>query len=60
MMPEYRASLIGENGQVLRSVQLVCPDDATATAYARQLVDGLAIELWQGDRQVGKFFDRHD
>ena len=57
-MPEYRACLIGEDGCVLRSVQLVCPDDKTAKEYARQLVDGLAIELWQGDRRVGKFIDR--
>lgn len=54
-MPEYRASLIGEDGQVLRSVQLVCPDDETAREYAKQLVDGRAVELWQGDRWVGKF-----
>lgn len=59
-MPEYRASLIGEDGRVLRSVQLVCPDDETAKEYARQLVDGLAIELWQGDRQVGTFMSRQD
>lgn len=59
-MPEYRASLIGEDGRVQRSVQLVCPDDETAKEYARQLVDGLAIELWQGDRQVGTFMSRQD
>jgi hypothetical protein len=54
-MPEYRACLISENGNVTRSIQLVCPDDETAKEYARQLVDGHAIELWEGDRPVGKF-----
>jgi hypothetical protein len=54
-MPEYRASLVSEDGSVLRSVLLVCPNDEIAEEYARQLVDGHAIELWQGERRVGKF-----
>jgi hypothetical protein len=54
-MPEYRACLVSEDGSVLRSVLLVCPDDEVAKEYARQLVDGHAIELWQGERRVGKF-----
>ena len=57
-MPEYRACLVSENGTVLRSVLLVCPDDEVAKEYARQLVDGHAIELWQGERQVGRFISR--
>lgn len=58
-MPEYRASLVSDDGSVLRSVLLVCPDDKFAKEYARQLVDGHAIELWQGERRVGKFARRH-
>jgi len=54
-MPEYRASLVSEDGSVLRSVLLVCPNDEIAEEYARQLVDGHAIELWHGERRVGKF-----
>jgi hypothetical protein len=54
-MPEYLACLMTENGGVLRSVRLVCPDDDTAREYARQLADGHAIELWQGERQIEKF-----
>jgi len=57
-MPEYRACLVSESGTVLRSVLLVCPDDEVAKEYARQLVDGHAIELWQGERQVGRFISR--
>jgi hypothetical protein len=59
-MPQYRACLIGEDGSVLRSLQLVCPDDETAQEYARQLVDGHAIELWDGERPVGKFMKQRD
>jgi hypothetical protein len=57
-MPEYRACHVSEDGSVLRSVLLVCPDDEVAKVYARQLVDGHAIELWQGERRVGKFIAR--
>jgi hypothetical protein len=57
-MPEYLAHLMNNDGSVLRSVQLVCPDDDTAKEYARQLADGHAIELWHGERQIGKFIRR--
>jgi hypothetical protein len=57
-MPEYLACLTTEDGSVVRSVRLVCPDDDTAKEYARQLADGHAIELWQGERQVGRFTRR--
>jgi hypothetical protein len=58
-MPEYRACLVNEDGTVVRSVQLVCPDDDTAKQYASQLADGHAIELWQGERQIGRFIRRN-
>ena len=57
-MREYLACLTNEDGSVVRSVRLVCPDDDTAKEYARQLADGHAIELWQGERQVGRFTRR--
>jgi hypothetical protein len=57
-MPEYRACLMNDDGSVLRSVQLLCPDDDTAKEYARQLVDGHAIELWRGEIRVERFMKR--
>jgi len=57
-MPEYRACLMDEDGSVLRSVQLVCPDDDTAKEYARQLADGHLIELWKGEHRIGSFIKR--
>jgi hypothetical protein len=39
-------------------VRLVCPDDDTAKEYARQLTDGHATELWQGEKQIGRFTRR--
>ena len=54
-MAEYRAYFIGTDGRFLRAVELVCPDDDVAKEYARQLVDGHDVELWQGDRKIEAF-----
>jgi hypothetical protein len=54
-MAEYRAYIIGVDGHFVRAVELICPDDDTAKECAKQLVDGLDIELWQGDRRIAKF-----
>ena len=54
-MAEYRAFIIGIDGLFLRAIELVCPDDDSATEYAKQLVDGHDIELWQRDRKITAF-----
>jgi hypothetical protein len=54
-MAEYRAYIVGEDGHFVRAVQLVCPDDETAKEYAKQLVDGHDVELWQLERLIAKF-----
>lgn len=54
-MPGYRAYIIGIDGRFLRAIELVCPDDDTAKQYAKQLVDGHDVELWQGDRKIELF-----
>jgi hypothetical protein len=59
-MAEYRAYIIGADGHFLRAVQLVCPDDDTARKYAKQLVDGYDVELWDGARKVDEFKHTHE
>jgi hypothetical protein len=54
-MPDYRAYLIGSDGRFCKSIALDLPDEATAIAAAKQLVDGHDVELWQRDRKIGKF-----
>jgi hypothetical protein len=49
-MAEYRAYVIGEDGRVRSSRGFVCDDDADATVWAKQLVDGHDTELWSGER----------
>jgi hypothetical protein len=51
-MVEYRAYIIGSDGQFYRSVSLDCADDTAAVEQAKQLLDGHDIELWQLDRKV--------
>jgi len=46
---------VDEDGHISRAIELVFPDDETAKKYARQLVDGHDVELWQGDRQIATF-----
>jgi hypothetical protein len=54
-MGQYRAYIIGSDGHFIRSVDLVCPDDETAEEYAKQLVDGHDVELWQQGRKLAEF-----
>jgi hypothetical protein len=51
----YRTYLIGSNGHILRSVDVVCKNDAAAKEKAEQLVDGHDVELWQQERKVALF-----
>jgi hypothetical protein len=59
-MAGYRAYIIGTDGRFLRAIELACPDDETAKEYAKQLVDGHDIELWQGDRKIEAFKHTHE
>ena len=51
-MPEYRAYIIGGDGDIAGFEPIVSPDDAGAIRQARQLVNGYAVELWSGPRLV--------
>jgi hypothetical protein len=54
-MAEYRAYIVGMDGRIVRAVDLICPDDDTAKEYAKNLVDGHDVELWQNHRKIAKF-----
>jgi hypothetical protein len=59
-MAGYRAYIIGIDGRFLRAIEIVCRDDETAKEYAKQLVDGHDVELWQGDRKIEAFRHIHE
>ena len=54
-MPGYYAYLIGADGRFSKRVAIVCDDDEEAKRFARQLVDGHAIELWHEARKIATF-----
>jgi hypothetical protein len=51
-MSEYRAYVVGKDGDVASFRAFVCDSDANATVWAKQLVECNDIELWSGDRFV--------
>jgi hypothetical protein len=59
MAIEYKAYAIGPDGSITLRIDLVCEDDESARERARQLVDACPIELWQGERFLGRFDPSH-
>ena len=51
-MSQYRAYIIGSDGEFLNSVSLECADDEIAVKRTKQLVGGHHIELWQYTRKI--------
>lgn len=55
-MPDYRIYFIKPGGRLAGPPKVIsCNDDDEAKTVARQFVDGLDIELWEGARVVAKF-----
>lgn len=51
-MAEYRAYLVGDDDHFKSVRVLDCPDDATAIAEAKKMLDGADIELWRRDQMI--------
>lgn len=50
-MPEYRFYYLEQDGRVVCSrANPILDDDATAVAHAEKLIDGEAVEVWEGQR----------
>lgn len=54
-MEGYRAYIIGADGHVQNRVDLICDDESAAIRFAKHLVEGHDVELWQLDRLVETF-----
>jgi hypothetical protein len=52
---EYRVYVIGADDHIQHRIDLVCDDDDAARARARRLVEDRPVELWHGDRLLGRF-----
>jgi hypothetical protein len=56
-MRDYRAYILGIDGhRFLKAAGFLSahPDDTTAIAAAKQLIDGHDVELWDGSRLVAR------
>jgi hypothetical protein len=51
-MPDCRAYILRPDGHIQYRVDLSCRDEAHARDRAKALVDGLDVELWEGDRMI--------
>ncbi len=52
-MNDYRAYVIGKNGQTLQRHDFQSENDAAALEHSRQYLTDKDVEVWQLDRVVG-------
>jgi hypothetical protein len=43
---------LGEDGHIVRRTEIYCLDDEAALERAKNLAEGHAVELWEGDRVI--------
>jgi hypothetical protein len=56
-MPGYRAFEIDKSGHIASlPAYLNCNDDKEAIGFVETMIDGRAIELWEGPRFVTKVY----
>ncbi|GMO10799.1 hypothetical protein CO683_40330 [Bradyrhizobium ottawaense] len=54
-MSNFRAYIIDAEGHIKLRVDLEVPNESAAKDKARQLVDGHAVELWDGAKKLDRF-----
>ena len=59
LLPRYRINFLNPNGTIFRTKVLEALNDDDATQAARRLMDGRALDLWEGVRFI-EFFPRID
>jgi hypothetical protein len=53
---EYRFYILDAHGTLKgRAGRLHFPDDGAAIKHAEKMIGGHFVELWQGERRVGRF-----
>ena len=56
---EYRAYILNWDGHIKSRIDLLCLNEEDARERAQQLVDGAAVELWEGPRRIARFDPQH-
>jgi hypothetical protein len=52
---DYRVYLLNDKGHILNDAAIVANDDAQAIEAAKKIVRARNVELWDGERLVGRF-----
>ena len=54
-MAHYRAYIIGNDGRVVKAIDLLQDNDEMAGQAAKRLVERHDVEVWQRERKVAAF-----
>ncbi|WP_439923509.1 hypothetical protein [Nitrobacter sp. JJSN] len=54
-MTDYRAYILNDKGHIQGDTLIVSADDAQAIDAAKKIVGARNVELWEGERLVGRF-----
>ena len=54
-MTRYRVYFLNSEGHFTGGQDIVAPDDTEAVKKTRQLLDRQDLELWNGERLIGRF-----
>jgi hypothetical protein len=54
LMAEYRVYTVGTDGHFVKFRGFVCDSDESALVWARQWMDGAAVEVWSGERFIAR------
>ena len=54
-MTDYRVYILTDRGHIMTSVDIAQANDAQAIEAAKKIVGARNVELWDGERLVGRF-----
>ena len=54
-LKEYKVYVLGMDGHIFDRIDIACENEEAAKERAKQLVDGQAVELWEGARRIARF-----
>ena len=54
-MTDYRVYILNDKGHIQSDTVIVSADDAQAIEAAKKIVGARNVELWDGERLVGRF-----
>lgn len=54
-MTDYRVYILNDKGHIQGDTSIVSADDAQAIEAAKKIVGARNVELWDGERLVGRF-----